>query len=106
VLHGLHSPTDTAETGPDKLTEQMLPGTVDQLTAIHILQRDYPQLYEYDAVQEEYQCLIQEINALEKDRRELERNFNEIVNKHAKECHSYRSFFEVERFEVTTVYLA
>jgi len=91
VLHGLHSPTDTAETGPEKLTEQMLPGTVDQLTAIHILQRDYPQLYEYDAVQEEYQCLIQEINALEKDRRELERNFNEIVNKHAKECHSYRS---------------
>lgn len=91
VLHGLHSPTDTTETGPENLKEKILPGTVDQLTAIHILQRDYPQLYEYDTVQEEYRCLSQEINALEKDRRDLERKFNGIVNKHAKNCHSYRS---------------
>lgn len=52
--------------------------TLDQLSAIHILQHSLSAFDEYDALREERSCLLREIRALEKDRLCLERMFHDI----------------------------
>ncbi|KAL7509108.1 hypothetical protein ACHAXN_006143 [Cyclotella atomus] len=52
--------------------------TLDQLSAIRILQHSLSAYDEYDALREERSCLLHEMRALEKDRLCLERMFHEI----------------------------
>ncbi|KAL7516782.1 hypothetical protein ACHAWX_001764 [Stephanocyclus meneghinianus] len=52
--------------------------TLDQLSAIHILQHSLTACDEYDALRAERSCLLQELSALEKDRLCLENMFLEL----------------------------
>ncbi|KAL3798558.1 hypothetical protein HJC23_011862 [Cyclotella cryptica] len=52
--------------------------TLDQLSAIHILQHSLAACDEYDALRAERSCLLQELRALEKDRLCLENMFLEL----------------------------
>eukprot|EP00970_Alexandrium_tamarense_P006151 scaffold1033_cov205-Alexandrium_tamarense.AAC.10 len=79
--------------------------TLDELSAIHILQHQTAQLSEYDALQQEYHHLLKEMEALEKDRVWLEEKFHEcdggvgdLDESGEVEKWSYQTFFKKSRF--------
>lgn len=52
--------------------------SLDQMTVSHLLEIVYPQVDEYNAIEEEYEYLLKEIKALENDRVQLEQQFHEV----------------------------
>ena len=58
-------------------TKSTTPPQLDQLTVTHLLEKAHPQIDELDAIQQEYNYLLKEMNSLEKDRVQLEQQFHE-----------------------------